>query len=169
MGCASGRPQAAAPPAPAAPTSPLHLALAEMSERTGDEFGLAVPMLLLTLRNQGQDPVEVPQLGVDLIVSLQVVIAPAATPSGRPERRAASLLRPYATQLVALPAASQLVQSLSPLSVERRDVPLLPGAYQVAVCVPPAGEAKYPSSFTDRFAGQCSAPLPIEVTRRRKR
>lgn len=148
----------------------LSLELAEMKERTGSEFGLVVPMLLVTLASQG-GPAEVPQVGVDLILSLRVSLtalsARAGAAAGRTELRHATLLRPWTVQLGPLLPGEPLRQGLSPLSVERRDVPLAPGRYRVSVCVPPSEQAAYPSAFTDRFGGLCSNELELEVKRRR--
>ncbi len=164
-GAASGTAGAAS--APAAPR--LLLRLGEMKERTGGEFGLLVPMLLVTISYEGSEAVEVPQLGVDMIVSLRLSITPAAfsAGSGHTMLRHATLLRPWTVQLAPLAAGTSLTQGLSPLSVERRDVPLALGRYRVSACVPPSGEATYPSPFTDRFGGVCSNEIEIEVKRRR--
>lgn len=136
-----------------------------MAERTGGEFGLEVPMLLVTVRNQGSAPVELPLLGVDLLLSLRLVLTHA---NGKTEARHATLLRPWTVQLGVLAAAQQQVQGLSPLSVERRDVPLPPGRYRAKVCVPPPGEAPYPSRFTDQYGGLCSNEIGIEAKKRRR-
>lgn len=136
-----------------------------MAERTGGEFGLDVPMLLVTVRNQGGGAIELPQLGVDLIVSLRLRLT---HPGGRVELRRATLLRPWTVQLGQLAAGAQEVQGLSPLSVERRDVPLAPGRYRAQVCVPPSAEAPYPSRFTDQYGGLCSNEIEIEARKRRR-
>lgn len=136
-----------------------------MAERTGGEFGLDVPMLLVTVRNQGGATVEIPQLGVDLILSLRLSLTHG---SGKTESRHATLLRPWTVQLGMLAAGQQQVQGLSPLSVERRDVPLAPGHYRVKVCVPPSSEAPYPSRFTDQHGGLCSNEIGIEAKKRRR-
>lgn len=170
-GTAAETPRAAASSAlmsqpPAAPR--LSLELAEMKERTGSELGLVVPMLLVTLASQG-GPAEVPQVGVDLILSLRVSLtsrSARAGAAGRTELRHATLLRPWTVQLGPLLPGEPLRQGLSPLSVERRDVPLAPGRYRVSVCVPPSEQAAYPSAFTDRFGGLCSNEIEIEVKRR---
>jgi len=148
----------------------LTLHLSEMKERTGTEFRLAAPMLLLNISNSSQNPTEalaVPQIGVDMIVSLRVALTRVGAAEERTELRHATLLRPWTVQLAPLSAGETLAQALSPLSVERRDVPLALGRYRVKVCVPPSGEATYPSQFTDRFGGVCSNEIEIEVKRRK--
>jgi len=150
----------------AAATGPLALELSAMAERTGGELGLSVPMLLVTLYNTGSPPIDVPQPGVDLILSLRVVLKPAGG-RGKTEQRYAMLLRTFTVQLSPLQRGEPIRQGLSPLSLKRDDVALPVGRYRVAVCVPPSAEAPYPSRFTDAYGGQCSNEIEIESKKRR--
>ena len=145
----------------------LRFELGAMKEHTGQEFGLEVPMLLLTLRNSGREPIDVPMPGVDLIVSLRVSLQPLRA-GQKAELRGATLLRPWTVQLAPLPPEEPIRQGLSPLSLKRDDVALLPGRYRVAVCVPPSAEAPYPSRFTDLYGGQCSNEIEIEIESKRR-
>jgi hypothetical protein len=163
IGPATGSPGAV----PVASASrPLSLQLSAMAERTGGDLGLAVPMLLLMLSNTGPQPIDVPQPGVDLILSLRVVIKPVGG-RGKPEQRYATLLRTFTVQLGPLASGQPIRQGLSPLSLKRGDVALPVGRYRVAVCVPPSAEAPYPSRFTDVYGGQCSNEIEIESKKRR--
>lgn len=152
----------AAPPLAVEAAPRLAFTLTEMKERTGGEFGLAVPMLLLTIKNL-DGPVEVPPPGVDLILSLRLRLRRGE----HSELRHVTLLRPWQVELAPLSLGEEIRQGLSPLSVERRDAPLAPGRYRVAACVPPHSEATYPSLFTSKFGGTCSDEIEIEVKRRR--
>ncbi len=147
--------------APSRPGAQISLTLTEMKERTGNEFGLAVPMLLVTLKNHG-GPIEVPEVGVDLILSLVLTLRR----DGHSEQRHVTLLRNWTVQLAPIASGEELRQGLSPLSIERRDVPLSLGRYQVQACVPTAREAHYPSRFTSEFGGLCSNQIEIEVKKR---
>lgn len=132
-----------------------------MTERTGGEFGISVPMLLVTVRNPGASAVSVPRTGVDLIASLHVVI----TSSTQVELRRVRLYKPWEVSLQPLLPGAELRQVLSPLSREQRDVPLAPGRYQVEVCVIPLKDALYPSPFLEQFGGTCSNELELTVRR----
>ena len=143
----------------------LSFQLSEMKERTGSEFGLAVPMLLLTIANIGREAIELPQPGIDLIISLRVVLKPVGNES-KLETRYATLLRQWTVQLAPFAAGEPIRQGLSPLSLKRDDVPLPVGRYRVAACVPSSTEAPYPSRFTDVYGGFCSNEVLIEVKRR---
>lgn len=153
------------PAVPGAPPLSLRLSLAE--ERTGGEFRLVVPMLRLAVRNSGAVELQVPRPGVDLILSLRVHLLRASKEAGEKEevRHVRSFLSWPITTEPLLPGA-ELVQLLSPLSREQKDVPLAPGRYRTRVCVIPRSEALYPSSFTERFGGSCTDPVELSVTRR---
>lgn len=132
-----------------------------MKEHTGGEFGLTVPMLLLTLHNGGLAPLLVPPPGVNLLVSVRLVLGTARTV----EFRRVVLGKPWQVELQPLAPGAELYQALSPLSRELRDVPLAPGSYQVGVCVIPAREAAYPSAFNQQFGGTCSNEIELPVRR----
>lgn len=134
-----------------------------MSEHTGGEFGIKVPMLLVTLHNSGTVPLSVPRPGVDLIASLHVVISSQA----KVEQRRVRLYRPWEVVLQPLAPAGELRQVLSPLSREQRDAPLAPGRYTIAVCVIPLTGALYPSPFLGQFGGTCSRDIELVVRRGR--
>lgn len=134
-----------------------------MPEQTGGEFGIAVPMLRVTLRNSGLTPESVPKPGVDLIASLRVVISTPTTV----EFRRVKLYKAWEVSLQPLAPATEIHQVLSPLSREQRDVPLAPGRYQVGVCVIPPKEALYPSAFLEQFGGTCSNEIELTVRRRK--
>lgn len=150
---------AGAAPSPA----PLQLTVAAMTEHTGGEFGLKVPMLLVTVKNRGAAPLAAPRPGVDLLASLRVVLRSAT----QVERRRVQLYKPWEVSLQPLPPAGELRQVLSPLSCEQRDAPLAPGRYTVGVCVIPLPEALYPSPFLSQFGGTCSNEIELLVRRGR--
>jgi hypothetical protein len=154
---AAPTPTPAAPPAAAPPH--LQLQLTTLPDRTGGEFGIAVPMLQLLVRNQGPGTAMVAQPGLSMLLSLRVVIARPG--GGAPENRQVTLRLPRAVELQELAAGAELRQALSPLSREQRDVPLPPGPYAVRVCVIPPPDAAYPSAFTEQFGGTCSNQIEI--------
>ena len=135
-----------------------------MTERAGATLGLSVPMVLLTVENRGNAAVEVPPLGVDLLLSLRVVLSRGE----RTEQRESTLLRSWTVSVEPLPPGQHVSQAVSPLSSGREDLPLALGSYRLRVCVQPAREARYPSAFTERYGGQCSNELTIAVSSRRR-
>lgn len=155
---------AAAPSQPQAASGGLRLSIAPMTERAGATLGLSVPLVLLTVENLGATAVEVPALGVDLLLSLRVVL----TRGERTEPRESTLLRPWTVSTEPLPPGQRVFQAVSPLSSGREDVPLAPGSYRLRVCVQPAREARYPSVFTERYGGICSNELTVTVSSRRR-
>lgn len=157
-------PASAPVPAAAAGELPrLQLRVSLMKEHTGGEFGLTVPMLLVTLHNVGAVPALVPPPGVNLLVSLRLVLGTAQAV----EFRRVLLGKPWEVVLQPLAPGGELYQALSPLSRELRDAPLAPGSYQVGVCVIPAREAAYPSAFNQQFGGTCSNEIELLVRRRK--
>ena len=159
-------PQAQTPSVNAAVTAPgeLGFAIAPMAERAGATLGLSVPLVMLTIENRGAAAVEVPALGVDLLLSLRLMLSQG----DRVEQRESTLLRPWTVSVEPLPPGQRRLQAVSPLSSGREDVRLLPGSYRLRVCVQPAREARYPSTFTERYGGVCSNELTITVSSRRR-
>ncbi len=151
--------QPAAPVASAPPR--VQLVVSAMPEHTGGEFALSVPMLQVALHNRGREPVLVPPPGIDMLLSLQVVLS---TPTAVEFRRV-TLDKPWNVAVQPLAPESVVHQSLSPLSREQRDVPLAPGRYQVGVCVIPDREAAYHSVFTAQLGGTCSNEIELVVRR----
>jgi hypothetical protein len=139
----------------------IQIVVAAMPEHTGSEFGLNVPMLQVVLRNVGQQSAEVPPPGLDMLLSLQVVLSTTTTV----EFRRVTLDKPWNVAVLPLAPQAELHQSLSPLSRDQRDVPLAPGRYQVGVCVIPDREAAYRSGFTEKFGGTCSNEIELVVRR----
>ncbi len=151
--------------APAAGPARLQLSLQTMEETTGGEFGLSLPMLLLLVRNDGPGEAQVPDLGIAMLLSLQVELHGA----GRSEQRHATLYRAWPVTLSALAPGAVLQQGVSALSQGQRDLPLPLGSHQVKVCVQAEPQAAYPSAFTKTYGGLCSNEVTIEVKRRKGR
>ncbi len=134
----------------------LTLELALSQTTTGADFAIHVPLLELTLRNTGAVPLMVPDSGLPMLLSIELVLQQASERMTRSAGVGDSV--PVTTQALAPGAA--LTQRINPLGDGPRDVALAPGTYQATVCV----RAGAKPEFNRIHGGQCSNTVQLTVT-----
>lgn len=139
----------------------LSIALAASATTTGSDFGISVPMLELTLTNDGATPIDVPSPGLPLLLAVNVHLSAG----GKQLVRGAGVGDPPAAKTQALAPGASLTARISPLGDGPRDRPLDPGTWRAKVCVREAKKTVSPSSFLTSFGGRCSNEIDLVVTK----
>lgn len=96
-----------------------------------NRFGLVVPELRLTIRNDGAAEADIPELGISMMMSLRTTLVRGS----ETEHRAAGTGKPVTPKLRKLPAGQSVQVTISPLDDGPGESPLAEGTWQATVCL----------------------------------
>jgi hypothetical protein len=108
----------------------ITLALA-LGPPVDNRFGLVVPELQLTIRNDGAAEVDIPEPGISMMLALRTTLVRGS----ETEHRAAGTGKPVTPKLRKLPAGQSVQVTISPLDDGPGESPLAEGTWQATVCL----------------------------------